>query len=184
MIRWDRNRQDLVLKAGFRKEKGCIDQIFDLKNIIEQCIVWKLPLYINLIDFKKAFDSIHRETRWTNLWSYGVPDKIVTLIKCFYTDFECTMLLNNKATDWFAVKSWVRQGYIISLILFLIAIDWVMRKIISDKQKRCITWSMFTTLADLDFAVDIALLSSKQDHMQEKTSRLSHFASQIGLELN
>ena len=43
---------------------------------------------------------------------------------------------------------------------------------------------MFTTLADLDFAVDIALLSSKQDHMQEKTSRLSHFASQIGLELN
>jgi hypothetical protein len=59
-----------------------------------------------------------------------------------------------------------------------------MRKTTSDKKKRGITWSMFTTLADLDFAVDIALLSSKQDHMQEKTSRLSHFASQIGLELN
>jgi hypothetical protein len=42
---------------------------------------------------------------------------------------------------------------------------------------------MFTTLEDLDFADDIALLSTKQDHMQEKTSRLSHFASQIGLEL-
>jgi hypothetical protein len=43
---------------------------------------------------------------------------------------------------------------------------------------------MFTTLEDLDLANDIALPSSKQDHMQEKTSRLSHFASQIGLELN
>ena len=93
------------------------------------------------------------------------------------------MLLNNKATDWFAVKSGVRQGCIISPILFLVAIDWVMRKTISDK-KRGITWSMFTTLEDLDFADDIALLSTKQDHMQEKTSRLSHFASQIGLELN
>jgi hypothetical protein len=70
-------------QAGLRKGKGCTDQIFALKNIIEQCIEWKSPLYINFIDFKKAFDSIHRETLWTILRSYGVPDKIVTLIKCF-----------------------------------------------------------------------------------------------------
>lgn len=43
---------------------------------------------------------------------------------------------------------------------------------------------MFTTLEDLDFADDIALLSSRHDHMQEKTNRLSHFASQTGLQLN
>jgi len=67
-------------QAGFRKGKGCIDQIFALKNIIEQCIEWKSPLYINFIDFKKAFDSIHRETLWTILRSYGVSGKIVTLI--------------------------------------------------------------------------------------------------------
>ena len=105
------------------------------------------------------------------------------MIKCFYTNFECAVILNNKETDWFEVQSGVRQGCIISPILFLVAIDWVMRKTTSDK-KRGITWSMFTTLEDLDFADDIALLSSKQDHMQEKTDRLSYFASQIGLELN
>ena len=43
---------------------------------------------------------------------------------------------------------------------------------------------MFTTSDCLDFADDISLLSSKQDHMQEKRNRLSHYASQIGLELN
>ena len=170
-------------QAGFRKGRGCIDQIFALKNIVEQCIEWKTPLYINFIDFKKAFDSIHRETLWTILRSYGIPDKIVTLIKCFYTDFECAVLLNNKTTEWFAVKSGVRQGCIISPILFLVVIDWVMRKTTSD-QRRGITWSMFSTLEDLDFADDIALLSSKQDHMQEKTNRLSHYASQTGLQIN
>ena len=36
---------------------------------------------------------------------------------------------------------------------------------------------MFTTLEDLDFAVDIELLCSKKDNMQEKKS-------QFGLELN
>ena len=97
------NRIDKALDAilrqeqtGFRKGKGCIDQIFTLKNIIEQSIEWKSPLYINFIDFKKAFDSIHRDTLWKLVRSYGVPEKIVTLLKCFYTQFECTVLLNNK----------------------------------------------------------------------------------------
>ena len=51
-------------QTGFRKEKDCVDQIFTLRNIIEQSIEWKTPLYINIIDFKKAFDSIHRDTLW------------------------------------------------------------------------------------------------------------------------
>ena len=117
---------DTILRqeqTGFRKGKGCVDQIFTLRNIIEQSIEWKTPLYINFIDFKKAFDSIHRDTLWKIVKAYGVPDKIVTLMKCFYTKFECTVLLNNKETDWFTVNSGVRQGCIVSPILFLISID-------------------------------------------------------------
>ena len=47
-------------------------------------------------------------------------------------------------------------------------------------------WSIFTTLEDLDFADDIALLSSRHSDtgMQEKTERLSHFASQLQLNAN
>ncbi|CAC5373530.1 unnamed protein product [Mytilus coruscus] len=48
-------------QAGFRRGRGCIDQIFTLRNIIEQCIEWNTPLFINFIDFKKAFDSIHKK---------------------------------------------------------------------------------------------------------------------------
>ena len=64
-------------------------------------------------------------------------------------------------------------------ILFLIAIDLVIKK--TTDSKRGITWSIFTTLEDLDFADDIALLSSTHSDtcMQEKTKKLSHFASQL-----
>ena len=34
-------------QAGFRKSRGCIDQIFAIRNIIEQCIEWTVPLFIN-----------------------------------------------------------------------------------------------------------------------------------------
>ena len=33
---------------------------------------------INVIDFKKAFDGLHRATLWKILHSYGVPAKFIT----------------------------------------------------------------------------------------------------------
>ena len=48
-------------QAGFRRNRGCTDQIFVLRNIIEQCTEWQRKLYINFIDFQKAFDSLNRE---------------------------------------------------------------------------------------------------------------------------
>ena len=139
---------DAILRkkqAGFRKGKGCIDQIYALKNIIEQSIEWKTPLFIYFIDFKKAFDSIHRATLWKIVRAYGVPENIVSMIKCFYTQFDCSVLLNNKETDWFVVNSGVRQGCITSPILLLIVIDWVMKKTTRDS-KRGITWPLFGPL--------------------------------------
>jgi hypothetical protein len=39
-------------------------------------------------------------------------------------------------------------------------------------------------LEDLTFSDDIALISSHHEYMQEKTNRLSIFATQVGLQLN
>ena len=68
-------------------------------------------------------------------------------------------------------------------MLFLIDIDWVMKNTTNHKA-RGIKWTLFSSLEDLDFADDIALLASRHDHIQEKTNRLSHYANQIGLQIN
>ena len=56
-------------QTGFRKGRGTNDKIFILRNIIEQCVVWQVPLYINFIDFEKAISSIYRETHYGVIWS-------------------------------------------------------------------------------------------------------------------
>ena len=122
-------------QAGFRRGRGCIDQIFAIRNIIEQCIEWKMPLYINYIDFKKAFDSVHRETLWKIVRSYGIPMKICNLMQAFYENFECSVILEKSVSEPFTVKSGVRQGCILSPILFLIVIDWVQRQTTADKKE-------------------------------------------------
>ena len=136
------------------------------------------------MDFKKAFDSIHRESLFRILAYYGIPQKLIAIISKFYEAFECAVALdNNLLTDWFHIRSGVRQGDILSPILFLITIDWVMRKTTEDK-RRGIQWGLFGQLEDLDFADDLGLLSSKHQDLQEKTERLAQFAQQVGLEIN
>ena len=49
---------------------------------------------------------------------------------------------------------------------------------------RGIRWTLTSTLEDLDFADDLALLSHTFEHMQEKTTRLNDNAKQIGLKIS
>jgi hypothetical protein len=116
-------------QAGFRKGRG-IDHIFVLRNILEQCHEWQRKLLVNFVDFEKAFDSLHRDSLWKILRNYGISSKIVQLIKQFYTNFSCT--INSEADTNFLVKSGVRQGCVMSSVLFIIAIDWVMRTTLTE----------------------------------------------------
>ncbi|XP_071153376.1 uncharacterized protein [Mytilus edulis] len=70
-----------------------------------------------------------------------------------------------------------------SPILFLLAIDWIQRNTTSDK-KSGIQWTMFNQLEDLDFADDIAIVSTTSEHLQEKTNILTNYAKQTGLNVN
>ncbi|VDP76545.1 unnamed protein product [Schistosoma curassoni] len=71
-------------QAGFRKDQSCMDQIATLRIIVEQSIEWKSSLFINFIDYEKAFDSEDRRTLWKLLRHYGVLEKIVNVIRISY----------------------------------------------------------------------------------------------------
>jgi hypothetical protein len=70
-----------------------------------------------------------------------------------------------------------------SALLLTYVIDWVMRKPTEDLP-RGIRWNISSTIEDLDFADDLALLSQTHDHLQEKTDRFSNFANQVGLKIS
>ena len=177
---------DVLLRdqqAGFRKGRSCTDQIATLRIIIEQSLEWNSSLYINFIDFEKAFDSLDRESLWHLMKHYGIPDKYIRLIKNTYTGMQCQVLHGGEASPKFEVKTGVRQGCLLSPFLFLMAIDWIMRKTTEGKRNG-IQWTLLEQLEDLDFVDDLALLSHTHKQMQEKTSQLEVEASKIGLRVN
>ena len=151
-------------QAGFRPGRSCSDHIFTLRQILEQSKEWNTPLYINFIDLEKAFDSIHRESLWKILRHYGVPAKLVQVIAMLYSDFKSQVICDSELTEAFNVSTGVKQGCILSPFLFILAMDWIMKNS-TDGERRGIKWTMTmtatTTLEDLDFADDIALLSHR-----------------------
>ena len=48
------------VQAGFRKVRGSMEQIFAIRNIIEQSLEWNCPLYINRPFSKMAAENSNR----------------------------------------------------------------------------------------------------------------------------
>jgi hypothetical protein len=170
-------------QAGFRRRRSCIDQIATLRIIVEQSLEWNSSLYINFVDYEKAFDSVDRETLWKLLRHYGVPTKLVTLIKNSYQGMTCRVVHEGQLTDSFTVETGVRQGCLLSPFLFLLVIDWTMRTSTANRRNG-IQWTLWEQLEDLDCADDLALLSHSHQQMQDKTVVLDSISAQVGLKIH
>mgnify|MGYP005952242097 CR=1 FL=1 len=108
-----------------KKGRSIAEKLLILRNIIEQCTEWNSTLFVNYVDFEKAFDSIHRESLWSIMKFYGIPDKLVRIVKLLYETFQCGVLEDGEETDWYRVTTGVKQGCPMSEFLFLLVIDFV-----------------------------------------------------------
>ena len=108
---------------------------------------------------------------------------MVRVIADIFEDFECAVIDGSETSDWCKIKFGVKQGCVLSGFLFLLALDWIMRKVTADK-RRGIRQKFTTMLENLDFVDDIVLLSSKFNDLGEKTWRLTEEAARVGLKLN
>ena len=52
------------------------------------------------------------------LQEYGIPRKIIQIIKILYDGFKCKISHEGKLSDFIEVRNGVRQGCILSLTLF------------------------------------------------------------------
>ena len=169
-------------QAGFRAGRSCTDEIATLGIIVEQSIEWQSSLYINFIDFEKAFDSISREVLWRLLRHYGMPVKVVTIIRALYEGFSAQVLNNGQRTQSLNMRTGVRRGCLLSPLLFLVALDWMTRTVFD--RKRGIQWTFTTSLEDLDLVDDLALLSHRVQDMRDKTRALEVQGAKVGLKIN
>lgn len=170
-------------QAGFRPNRSCVDHINTLRIIIEQSVEFRTALQLVFVDYSTAFDSINRDCIWNALIQRGISPKLIRLIRAQYDGFKCRVLYNGRLSAEFNTISGVRQGCLMSPILFLIVLDDVLAQAI-DGKNRGITWNLQSQLEDLAYADDICLISSRHVDMQDKIDDLITESSSVGLKIN
>ena len=90
---------------GFRPGRCCPEHILCLRRLIESFKVKGGGGVIVFIDFRKAFDSLHRECIPPLLAAYGVPLTMIRGIMALYTDTTAIVLTWDGHTDPFHVSN-------------------------------------------------------------------------------
>ena len=121
------NHEPPDVQGGFRKGRGTRDQIVNICWIIEKAIEFQKNMYYCFIDYAKAFDCVdHNELRKI-LKEMGIQDHLTCLLRNLYAGLDATVRTGHGTTDWFQIGKGVRQGYILSLCLFNLYTEYIMR---------------------------------------------------------
>ena len=102
-------------QAGFRKDRSTVHQILTLRLIAEKAKRHGKKIYNCFIDFQKAFDTIKQKVIWATLRSYGIEEKMVTLLQKIYEKAQSTVRIGKHQGEWFHTDLGTRQGDPLSL---------------------------------------------------------------------
>ena len=75
-------------QCGFRPGRGCIDAVFTIKLALKKRREHGLESWVFFLDLVKAFDRVPRELLWNILAKFGVPSKVISLLKVLHSDFK------------------------------------------------------------------------------------------------
>ena len=160
---------------GFRPSRSTTAHILALRRLIEGVKANNMKSMILFLDFKKAFDSVHRGKMMKILKAYGIPPNLMSAIIKSYENTKAKVITPNGETALFEIVAGVLQGDTLAPYIFAIVLDFVMRKAIGDReeelgfqlQRRRSRRVHPVVITDLDFADDIALLSQQIEQAQE-----------------
>ncbi|CAG2220663.1 unnamed protein product [Mytilus edulis] len=103
---------------GFIKGRSTIDHVSTLTSIIETRKKCKLSTFVSFVDFKKAYDTIDRSLLFNKLTDLGISTKFMCALQAIYSNIECCVRVNGNTTDWFSVNTGLKQGCVLSTVMF------------------------------------------------------------------
>ena len=129
---------DQEQQCGFRPGRGCSDAIFNVRTAIKKRREHSLETWILFLDLVKAFDRVPRELLWALLERFGVPPKLMNLLRAIHKDVKVKFEVEGHIHE-VNCSIGVKQGDVPGPVLFTIFMVGVMTswRRISD-QPQCI----------------------------------------------
>jgi len=150
------------VQCGFRKGRSTLDHIFVLTEVARS----RLPAttFACFLDIKSAYDCVFRDGLWYKLHELGIQGKLWRVLIALYKNVQSCVMIGELRSDFFRLEEGLRQGCILSPILFAIFIN--------DLAKEIEDLNLGVDMGDfmisiLLFADDIALAAGSVSNLQE-----------------
>ena len=167
-------------QCGFRAGRGTTDQLFTLQQVLEKSWESAKPVYMAFVDLEKAYDRVPRDLLWGVLREYGIDGHLLTAIQSLYEDCRSCVRINGSKSDWFRTSVGLRQGCVLSPLLFIIFMDRISRR---SATPECAEVGD-VRVESLLFADDLAQLASTAEGLQRALSQFAAECSASGMRIS
>ena len=136
---------------------------------------------VSLLDCSKAFDTVVSSKLFDILIGKGLCPLITRLLINLYCNIEASVVWNNHYSEKFKINMGVKQGGVISPILFSLYVDLLTEKIIKSKVG-CYIGEVCSAI--LVYADDIVLMAPSRTAMQSLLNICQDFGDEYNLRYN
>ena len=176
-------------QSGFCAGRSTTEQVMALRCVIDTCRVTNMIASLVYVDFQKACDTLHRLSIPVVLSQYNVPNCIISDIIQMYSDASACISTELGPTEWFTITSGVLQGDTLSPYLFIVLLDYALKKTLQDDVGLVVLQPNGSRhpaiyIGAPSYADDICLLSELIDDVECSLHRLESSAAKIGLTIN
>lgn len=172
-------------QAGFRNNYSTVDNMFVLQSLCQKYLRKpKHRFYAAFIDFRKAFDFVNRNKLLYILLSKGVHGKMFRVLKDMYSKVSACVSVGGMKTKIFNTSCGVRQGCMLSPVLFLFFINELVEEMSKCGLRGIFVRDEMNDIMLLLFADDVTLLDDTVIGLQKKLDMLKCYCDKWNLEVN